>query len=191
MIKDIKKEILGSWILLILFIIASVLRKNWEFLFYAASLIILLILVTISDKKFNYPKIALYGLGSWLLLHLLGGMAKIGDTRLYDFMLINIIGEPYQILKYDQFVHFYCYFVAAFFVYSIIRSFSKKDSSFTVIAFITVIASVGIGGINEIIEFAAVVIVNSNGVGGYYNTAIDLVANTLGALAALPFLKKL
>ncbi|OVE74948.1 hypothetical protein BVX95_00805 [archaeon D22] len=187
---SIKRSILFSWVLLAAFIIAALIRKNYEFLFYASSLILLVLIIQISDKKFDYPKIALWGMNSWLILHLLGGMAKIGSTRLYDFMLLDIIGEPYHILKYDQFVHAYCYFFAAFFIYTLIKKEAPK-MQWGLAVFLTIVASIGIGGINEIIEFMAVVLVDSNGVGGYYNTAIDLVANTIGAIFAIPFLKKL
>ena len=191
MFKDIKREIIVSWLILSLFVIAALFKKNIEFLFYSTSLVILIILVMLTDKKFHYSQMALWGLNSWLALHLLGGMASINGTRLYDYVLINIVGEPYNILKFDQVIHTYCYFIAAFFVYSIVKSFAKEDSNWGIVAFIVVVSSIGIGGVNEIIEFAAVVLFNSSGVGGYHNTAIDLVANTLGALLALPFLKKI
>ena len=40
----------------------------------------------------------------------------------------------------------------------------------------------GIGAGNEIAEFSAVLFIERTGVGGYYNTAWDLVFNSLGAL---------
>ena len=40
----------------------------------------------------------------------------------------------------------------------------------------------GFGGLNEIIEFGATVISPNTGVGGYVNTALDLVADLIGAL---------
>jgi putative membrane protein len=43
----------------------------------------------------------------------------------------------------------------------------------------------GLGALNEIVEFAAVVASPSTGVGGYYNTALDLVFNGLGATLAV------
>lgn len=42
---------------------------------------------------------------------------------------------------------------------------------------------------NEIVEFSATVLVPDTNVGGYENTAIDLVANLLGACLAIPFFK--
>ena len=43
----------------------------------------------------------------------------------------------------------------------------------------------GVGALNEIIEFIAVLSVPDNNVGGYYNTVLDIVFNTIGALFAV------
>lgn len=45
-------------------------------------------------------------------------------------------------------------------------------------------AGLGVGALNEIIEFFATVVVPETGVGGYENTALDLVADLIGALSA-------
>jgi hypothetical protein len=42
----------------------------------------------------------------------------------------------------------------------------------------------GLGALNEIIEFSAVMLVPNTNVGGYYNTALDLAFNGLGAVTA-------
>jgi hypothetical protein len=43
----------------------------------------------------------------------------------------------------------------------------------------------GLGAVNEIIEFIAVLSVPDTNVGGYYNTALDLVFNGAGAVIAM------
>ena len=50
------------------------------------------------------------------------------------------------------------------------------------------LASIGIGGLNEIIEFIMVLALENTGVGGYYNTAWDIVFNTIGAILGTIFL---
>jgi hypothetical protein len=45
-------------------------------------------------------------------------------------------------------------------------------------------AAMGFGALNELIEFLAVLSVPETGVGGYYNTGLDIVANALGAICA-------
>jgi putative membrane protein len=43
----------------------------------------------------------------------------------------------------------------------------------------------GLGALNEMIEFSAVLMVPGTNVGGYYNTALDLVSNSIGAVIAI------
>jgi hypothetical protein len=43
----------------------------------------------------------------------------------------------------------------------------------------------GLGAVNEIIEFVAVLSVPDTNVGGYLNTALDLIFNALGAIVAM------
>ncbi len=43
----------------------------------------------------------------------------------------------------------------------------------------------GLGAVNEIIEFIAVVVFPNTNVGGYVNTALDLVFNAAGAITAM------
>jgi len=48
-----------------------------------------------------------------------------------------------------------------------------------------VLGAMGLGAVNEIIEFIAVVVFPNTNVGGYINTALDLVFNALGAIVAM------
>jgi hypothetical protein len=43
----------------------------------------------------------------------------------------------------------------------------------------------GLGAVNEIIEFAAVLGLPDTNVGGYLNTGLDLVFNAIGAIIAM------
>jgi hypothetical protein len=47
-----------------------------------------------------------------------------------------------------------------------------------------VFAGMGLGALNEIIEFVAVLIIPETNVGGYVNTGWDLMANLAGCLFA-------
>ncbi|MDD4290155.1 MAG: DUF2238 domain-containing protein, partial [Patescibacteria group bacterium] len=135
-----------------------------------------------TDKKFNYPQIAKIGFATWLLLHFLGGSLKINGIRLYDTILIPIFAEPLNIFRYDQLLHAFCYFVFVFFVYSIVKNNLKEDIKKGVTLFIIVLIAEGIGAINEIIELSTVIFFHTQGVGNYYNNALDLVFNLIGAL---------
>ena len=122
------------------------------------------------------------------MLHILGGLYEVSEgTVLYSKVLIDIVGEPYLILKYDQLVHAYCYFVIALILARVIRRSAPSAMSFGLFAMITVLAATGVGALNEVVEFIAVVTVPDTNVGGYENTVIDIISNLIGATLAIPF----
>jgi putative membrane protein len=46
-------------------------------------------------------------------------------------------------------------------------------------------AGLGVGAVNEIVEYIATLVVPETGVGGYDNTLLDLISDLIGALIAL------
>ena len=167
----------------------SIYAGNYEFVIYAAATAVLLGLLHWTDHKFQFSNTVLWLFDVWLVMHIFGGLLVIGNGVLYSYVLLPLVGEPYLILKYDQLVHAYCYFVVALLMWKIVTYTAKPAASFGLLATITVLAATGIGGLNEIVEFLAVVAVPDTNVGGYENTAIDIVANFLGALLAVPFFR--
>lgn len=188
--KFIKENIqlLFSTVVLLIATIYFLIKGNNEFLVYAFTLIILIFIIYKTDKKFKYLNIAKWGFLAWMLMHMAGGSVYIKGTRLYDFILIPLIGAPYDVLKYDQFVHFFCYVVIALLLYSVLKTIVKEGYDKITFMVILILAASSIGAVNEIIEFSAVVMFESNGVGGYYNTLIDLIANLLGAIVPTVYL---
>lgn len=172
--------ILGIW---------SLIDQNYEFLIYAIISLALVTLIYLGGRKFTFSPALLWGFNLWLLLHILGGLWQVNDGVLYSLVLIDIVGEPYSILKYDQLVHAYCYFIIALLLWRVVAA-AGLDAPRWLLAVLTVLAANGVGGINEIVEFSATVLVPNTNVGGYENTAIDLVANLLGACLAIPFFKE-
>ena len=61
---------------------------------------------------------------------------------------------------------------------------------FFAISIVVVLAGLGAGALNEIIEFFITVMLQNTGVGGYENTALDLVFNLLGAIGAMIYIRK-
>ncbi len=94
---------------------------------------------------------------------LAGGLATVGGVSLYALALLPIVGEPYYILEYDQLVHVYCYVVIAIVVYEVLAQLLTKSSALTT-ASLTVLEAMGIGALNKVVEFIAVVAVGSTGV---------------------------
>lgn len=163
--------------------------RNFEFLWYVLVLVgfFVLVVTTINRSRFDY--IILWGLTLWGLMHMAGGGVLIGGDVLYRLPLIPIAGSGDSfILKFDQFVHFFGFAVATLVVYHLIKPYLNERTRWSVIYPILIAAGAGLGALNEIVEFTAVVAISETGVGGYYNTALDLVFNTIGAVAAVIFI---
>ena len=163
---------------------------NGEFLIYALVTTTLVIILHRSDRHFCYHPAVLWMFDLWVVLHILGGLYTLDGRVLYSTMLVEWVGEPYSILKYDQLVHVYCYVVVALILATVLNRRLKPDTSFGLYATLVVLAAGGIGALNEVVEFAAVVSVPETNVGGYENTLIDLLANYLGALLVVPFIRR-
>ena len=185
----------GQWPILIVNVISIIVfsfvffaRKNYEFAIYIGVIIFFLWLILYTNKKVNYPNYVLWGLTTWSILHMAGGGLKIGEGVLYGAMLWPLIGEPYNILKYDQFVHAIGFAVATLAMFHVLKPSLKGNFGWKSVSLVVVMAGLGLGALNEIVEFIATIIVPSTGVGGYENTALDLVSNLIGAILAMIYI---
>lgn len=178
--KGLKSLIFVTLFILTGFLIKALFEKNYEFLGYWIVIVVVFSTVIVMDKKFNFPLVGMWLFSIWSILHMAGGLIKINGTRLYDTILIPILGDPFFILRYDQFIHTYCYIAISILVYFALKNYTKNKKA--LFAF-TMLASMGIGALNEIIEFSLVIFANAGaGVGGYFNNALDLVFNLIGAI---------
>lgn len=186
----VKNLVIITLLVLIGFLIKALIDKNYEFLGYWIVLVVLFLLVIRLDKKFNFPLWGISLFSIWSILHMAGGLIKINGTRLYDLMLIPLIGDPFYILKYDQVIHAFCYFAISVLVFYVLKNyFNKKNSALLVFA---TLAALGIGLLNEVVEFGMVVFADAaDAVGGYHNTALDLVFNLIGSIFGPLVAKKL
>lgn len=154
---------------------------NTEFLGYIGAVSVLLLLVACTLHWTCFPDWLLWLLSVLMLLHILGGGLIVNGDVLYNYVpfpLPNPTGLTF--IKVDQIVHTFGSAVAAVFVYSFLRR--KTDLGWLSIFLITVLAACGVGALNEVIEFMATISVADVNVGGYYNTAVDLVVNLVGAI---------
>lgn len=158
--------------------------ENYEFLLYIAVVVLAFIVILSTNNKFNYSNTTLWGLSIWGLLHMAGGGVDINGDVLYRLILIPI-SETYEIFKFDQFVHMFGFGVATLLMYEVLSpSLTKSSLKKKSVLFVSIMAGVGLGAVNEIVEFLAVVLMEETGVGGYTNTALDLVSNLIGAVLA-------
>lgn len=173
--------------IVLIFVGIFLAKQNYEFLIYVGILVFFMVLVLATNKKVNYSNGLLWGLSIWAIAHMAGGGVYINGVKLYATMLIPIIGEPYNVLKYDQLVHAYGFGVTTFLMWHLLKPLliQKKKLHWTRLSIILVMAATGAGALNEVIEFTATIFDPGNGVGGYINNAIDLVSNLIGASIAM------
>lgn len=159
---------------------------NWEFIVYILTMVGLIALVGLTLDKAGYPLPLLWALSLWGLLHMAGGGVPVNDSVLYNLVLVPLVdvsGSP--ILKYDQAVHAYGFGVTAWLLHQLlIRHFPSSRGTWTAFTY-PLFGAMGLGALNEMIEFSAVLMVPDTNVGGYVNTALDLCFNALGAFIAV------
>ena len=184
-----------EWLLLIFnliyiagFSLYYLLQQNYEFMVYIGAMLVLLVAVVILQRRVRFPHFILWMLSTWGLLHMLGGGLRLpSGIVLYRWIPVELynahdmLGE-FVILKFDQILHFYIYFVMSFVLAHLLARIVNREIKPLYFYFFVVLGSMGLSVVNELIEFAAVLAMPSTGVGGYYNTLLDLVFNTMGAL---------
>ncbi len=152
---------------------------------YIAVIAVIGLIIMINLRKTKLDYLALWGLSIWGLLHMVGGGVRILGKTVYRLRLIDIIdrGGDFYILKMDQLIHFYGFAVAAIVVYQLLAPYFKNIEKSKLIVFAAWIGSMGLGALNEVVEFIAFISLSQTGVGDLYNTGLDLVFNLIGALA--------
>ncbi len=168
------------------FTVWFLMRGNVEFLWYVVVMIGLLIFVAHSLSYSRLPNSLLILLSVWGVMHMAGGGVPVGDHVLYRQVLFPIFngGDDFLIFKYDQLVHVYGFGVAAAIVHWLIRSRAPSVRPIWR-GLLAALTAMGLGVVNEIVEFAAFLSLDKTGIGGFYNLQLDLVFNTLGAVAAV------
>lgn len=164
-------------------------KQNYEFMLYIGVIVFFFIVILATNERVKYPNTVLWGLTVWGVLHMCGGGIRIGDHVLYGQILIPISAK-YEVFRFDQFVHIIGFGVATLLMHHLLKPLLKPDlTRWTALSIVVVMAGLGVGALNEIVEFMAVVIMPETGVGGYLNTSLDLVSDLIGALGALVLIR--
>lgn len=176
-----------------IFTVMAILGENHEFMFYEGTMVAIIAVITFMDKRVRFSPLVLCGMVVWGFAHLAGGLIPVpvewtqaGETTpvLYDLRL-----SPY-LPKYDQIVHAFGFGVSLILVWEALQAHFKKALPINAaIGFTLFFVAMGLGAMNELIEFVAVLSIANTEVGGYENTGWDLVSNSVGAIIALLFLK--
>jgi uncharacterized membrane protein YjdF len=123
--------------------------------------------------------------------HLAGGLVAVGDDVLYNASIGPWNSALHtHLLQYDHFVHAFGAFLATLVLWALLAPATTSDIDRRHLMALCMIAGLGIGAINEVVEFLATTAHSAAHIGGYNNTGWDLVSNTIGAVAALPFMHR-
>ncbi len=158
---------------------------NQEFVFYTLVMVAFIAGAILLDRRVRFASETLWGLAIWGLLHMAGGNLQVAGDVLYNY-------RPFSDLpRYDQVIHFYGFFSATLAAGECLRAAFPPQAwrVSTGVAIALACVGMGLGAVNEVIEFIATLIVEDTNVGDMTNTGWDLVANMLGACSAAAYLR--
>lgn len=176
----------------------SVWQGNWEFLYYSAWLVVFAMGVLVLDARVRLPFVVYWGLTLWCLAHLAGGIMPIPESLAEPGRPPNLYNLRVAAWapKYDQVVHCLGFLVATLCAWCGLRARVLEAGSTAQgqtaaarrvgfgLFLAVVLMGMGLGAMNEVIEFVATRIMPWTNVGGYENTGWDLVSNLVGCLIA-------
>ena len=180
------------------FSIWAVLTQNYEFMLYEAQMIIMMALIIYMDKRCTFSGSVLWALALWGFLHLAGGLVPIPDS-IADMkeasptdtvqVLYNMRLSPY-LPRYDNFIHAFGFGTCAVLAKQALSAHLGRTIPMNLpMGAAVFLIALGLGCINELIEFTAVLLIPDTNVGGYKNTGWDLVSNAVGAGLAIIAMK--
>jgi hypothetical protein len=162
---------------------------NYEFVIYVGVIAFFLAVFIFINDKVYFPNYVLWLLTLWALMHMAGGSVHINEILLYKLILVSL-SKTIPIFRYDQLVHIIGFGTATIAIYYLLSPLLRPDiNGWWSLSIIIIMAGLGIGAFNEIVEFLVTVFVQETKVGGYMNTSLDLVSNFIGSLVALLFIR--
>ncbi|MGH8915621.1 MAG: hypothetical protein ACRDZM_14020 [Acidimicrobiia bacterium] len=164
------------------FLALGVATDNGQVLLYAVFMAILIGVVALWDSRRHLSSAVLTGLALWGALHMAGGLIPLPDEQvLYNLWLL-----PF--LRFDHLVHAIGFGFAGLAFWEAARpALGPALMSGAAIIFV---GGVGLGAVNEMIEFLITRVVSDTNVGGFDNTGWDLVANAVGAALAAVWVRR-
>lgn len=152
-------------------------RDNWPV--YAVVVLGGAAVVTRLHVRVGLSTPTIWGLTAFALGHLAGGMVAVGDGILYQLWLVD------GVLRYDNLQHAVGFgFVGRALWETLQHRLAPPERERPGIArWIVVLGAAAAGAVNEIVEYLLTLVLPEHQVGGYDNTARDLIANLLGGLA--------
>ena len=160
------------------FIAYGIVTGASQTIFYVVFIAGPAVIVALLYPRARFSAVVLWGLALWGLAHMVGGLVEVGGEVVYQRSLGG--GE----FRFDKVVHFFGFGFAALAAFELLRRTVAPAAAARSLAIAAAFIGLGIGAINETVEFLITLLPGDSNVGGFTNTGWDLVANTLGAIAA-------
>ena len=177
--------VFGAWILSI---------PNYEFLFHVLAVLALVGVVSALHLRCGLSLGLLWMLSLWGFFHLAGGLIPLPAGWPYsgDHAVFYSLWFIPNYLRYDHVIHAYGFGAATWLCWQLLRAGIAGAASPTParlqatwgILSLCALGGIGLGGVNEMVEFIITRIVPETNIGGYENTSWDLISNLAGATAA-------
>lgn len=172
---------------------------NAEFMLYVGVLLLLTFILLQLHARYRLPMNLLWCLSLWGLAHLVGGLTPVpaawaaADEAPVLYSCVLVPGY----LKYDNIVHGMGSAILMLLCWLILKSGLARELGIPPCSIrpkwpLLVVAglmALGLGALNEVLEFVAVLTIPETNVGGYENTGWDLVANLVGVLAGASYIR--
>lgn len=112
------------------------------------------------------------------VVHLAGGLIRVGDSVLYNASL------GMDVFRYDHFAHALGIFLGTQLIWELLVQGAANAAGRRRLVAVSALAGLGLGALNETIEFLATLGHGGGQVGGYRNTGWDLVTNLVAGVVA-------
>lgn len=154
---------------------------------YVVLIVAVVALVCRLDARYDLGTGTLWGMSLWGLGHLAGGIVPIGgeDRTLYNAVL------PVELFHFDRLVHAFGFGFATLVCGKVLLRLLRLLPGERIgapAAVLVVLAGLGVGALNEIVEFIATLVLPETNVGGYDNTGWDLIFDLAGGMVATVWL---
>ena len=168
---------------LVVFLVAGLAIGSDVAVPYVVLIVAVVALVCRLDQRYDLGTVALWGMSLWGLGHLAGGIVPIGDDRtLYNAVL------PVELFHFDRLVHAFGFGFATLVCGKVLLRLLPEERLDVAPAVLVVLAGLGVGAVNEIVEFIATLVLPETNVGGYDNTGWDLIFDLFGGIVATVWL---
>ena len=171
---------------------SSLASGNSEFVFYIVVMLVLIGVVALVHRRVGLTTGLFWAPTVWGGLHMAGGLVPLPEGWPYDgenAVLYSWWIIPPGSLKYDQVVHAYGFAVTTCLCWHGLKAAvagpggdRRKVRPTLGMLVLSAAAGMGFGGLNEVVEFIAVLTLPKTNVGGYTNTGWDLVSNLAGCV---------